>query len=377
MARVEGDLAVMPLADLVIWVANRRLSGVLTVERETVHKVFTLSEGMAVRAASNNPREYFGQFLVHFGLLTEDQLQRAFDTQTETKVLLGRILVMIGIVPEEQVIQTLRVKISETMLEAFDWTSGRFSFVAQVPEERRPEIEVAVPLIDVHREGVLRADMWARFQQLFPDPRMILEVVEARVPSHATPDTLDGRILNLAEAGLNIEAITLEMHATDHQIAARLLELHQWGVIRPREPSVTALVPPELSRFDGGTSFLDMAKSALAESKFGAALRHVEEGAKREPHNSAFAALRAELEAKVRSPEHDALREAVPALTDQLTPSRTKQMSAKQRYVLARIDGKRTVQAIIQVSPMHDLEALEILRGFERERLIELRGVRR
>src|SRR5687768_1020263 len=98
MGRLQGDLEVMPVADLTIWLSNRKANGILSVEKSAIKKEFSIEEGMIVRAASNDAREYFGQFLVHFGLLTEDQLERAFDAQRQTKVLLGRILVMIGIV---------------------------------------------------------------------------------------------------------------------------------------------------------------------------------------------------------------------------------------------------------------------------------------
>jgi hypothetical protein len=39
---------------------------------------------------------------------------------------------------------------------------------------------------------------------------------------------------------------------------------------------------------------------------------------------------------------------------------------------LARIDGKRNIQAIIQVSPMRDVEALEILQQFLRDGVIRV-----
>src|SRR5262249_11881316 len=63
MAEIWGDLSLMPVADLVIWFANRGANGVLNVELGNVRKEFTFSNGACVRAASTDPREYFGQFL--------------------------------------------------------------------------------------------------------------------------------------------------------------------------------------------------------------------------------------------------------------------------------------------------------------------------
>ena len=43
-----------------------------------------------------------------------------------------------------------------------------------------------------------------------------------------------------------------------------------------------------------------------------------------------------------------------------------------EQHVLARIDGYRTVDAIIQLSPMRDIEALEILKSFQARGLIRV-----
>ena len=324
MGRIGGDITVMPVADVVIWLANRGHCGTLTIRDDEREKTFDLEKGMAVRATSNLPREYFGQFLLHFGLLTEDQLQRAFDTQRETSVLLGRILVMINIIPEEQVIQSLRVKISESLLECFKWKAGEFEFVDDVAPRSGPKIEVAVPLIDLHAEGMMRDEVWRRFERVFPTSSHIANVDETKVPRGSTPDNLDGRILELCRAGLSVEEMTLELHATDYQIAAALLSLFDLQLISPAEPT-TALPIPQ-----------------------------------------AF------LEERIAMDANQPSRDAVPHVTRLPSYDERRALTAKQRYILARVDGKRTVQAIIQVSPMHDLEALEILRDFEDEQIIRL-----
>lgn len=370
MAGIKGDLSVMPLLDVVIWLANRGLCGTLTVESRTNRTVFDIETGMVTRSSSNNPRHYFGQFLIHFGLLTEDQLQRAFETQSETEVLLGRILVMIGIVPEEQVIQALRVKFAENLLGAMHWQDGVFSFEEGVSTKARPRIEVAVPLVDVHAEGLQRAATWAEYDRLIPSQNVMFGIKDGqirKVPGHP----IDDRIIQLARHGNSVEAITLELHATDHQVAVRLISLVKAGVLQPREPSVQVELHDLTA--DLPEHHLDMAKDAMANREFTAAFRHVQAGAEQAPDDPQFIALRTELEDRSRDARSAALsRDAVPRLVASLEPPQTRRMSAKQRYLLARIDGKRNVQSIIQVSPMHDFEALDILEHFCADGVVEL-----
>ena len=370
MGRIEGDLSLMPLSDLLIWLANRRVVGELRVESQTHRSAFLVQDGMVTRASSNNPRQYFGQFLMHFGLLTEAQLERAFETQAETRVLLGRILVMIGIVPEEQVIQTLRVKFVENLLTAFRWMAGQFVFEEGRPAEDRPQIEVAVPLVDVHAEGVTRAQVWQEYERLIPGGGTLFTVVNRRRPPNLPQEGLDARIIALADSGANVTALSLELHATDFQVAVRLVDLVKRGVLLPREPSIQVEVPDLTG--DLSEDHLSAARDAMANREFTSAFRHVQAGAKLDPNNREFGRLREELERRSRQEEPEELsRDAVLVVASDLNPLQHKRMSAKQRYLLARIDGKRSVQSIIQVSPMHDFEAMDILNRFVRDGIVE------
>ena len=328
MGRVEGDLAVMSFADLAQWLGDRKLSGRLHVVHDTRAMDFDIQDGMVVRASSNDPSDYFGQFLIHYGLITEDQLQPAFQTQRETSVLLGRILVMIGAVPEEQIIQILRVKFSENMLLGFGWTEGHFDFRTGVIPTKKPAIEVAVPIVDIHREGVRREEVVRNFERLVPNWQCRLRVLEGQpIPTFSTT-SMRSRILALARQQLSIESIALELHATRHQLAARILQLLEAGLVEIQKP--LGQPPPPLPPPDIPLSEQLKRDLAVASS-------------------------------------------SIPVLAINLPLSNLElPLTAKQRYLLARVDGQRTVQAIIQVSPMKETEALVILRELERNGLIRL-----
>src|SRR5438309_6436027 len=123
-----GDFGTMPLKDLVVYLGNKRATGTLILERGGVRKTVAIKKGLAINASSNSPREYLGQFLINMGHITEDQFNKAYQTQKETKIFLGKILVMIGLVSEDVVKNALSMKIRETLLEAFNWAEGTFNF---------------------------------------------------------------------------------------------------------------------------------------------------------------------------------------------------------------------------------------------------------
>src|SRR5262249_45943291 len=118
MKGLYGDFATMALKDLVVYLGNRRATGVLNLEQGAIRKQIVLVAGEVINASSNEPREYLGQFLINLGQITEEQFHKAYETQRETRVFLGRILVMIGAVTEAQVANAISLKTRETVLEA-------------------------------------------------------------------------------------------------------------------------------------------------------------------------------------------------------------------------------------------------------------------
>ncbi len=369
----------MSLSDMVIWLSNRRTTGVLTVDFGTVRKTITVENGMCVRASSTHKREAFGQFLVSRGLITEDQLQRAFDVQEETHVLLGKILVMIGLVQERDIIATLEFHIKEAILKAMRWDGGVFIFEKRDHPRTRPEIEVAVPLLEIHRENQRRNPMWERFRGVFSSDSMILDVHEHKLDPPPEPESLPARILNFARAGLSIDAMAMELHTPDFEVFTALYELFSRGVVDPREPSGRP-VGPTFDTFDSfdideDSDFGELAAQAFENADYLTALSHAEAGARSSPGNAELGALGRRAEAKIAElleqelPDVDAVPRLLQSI-DEIVLER--KLSSKERYVVTRIDGTRTIRSIMHVSPMRDIDVLAIFRQLHSDGFVGL-----
>jgi hypothetical protein len=367
-----GSFQVMPLDDLVEFVARRRLSGALTCERGTVRKTIHLRQGEAVGAASNDPREFLGQLLINFGRLTEEQLSKAFQTQEETKVRLGKVLVMVGLVPPEVIREALSIKIRETLLDAFTWDSGVFH-LDDAPPPAGDEFDATVALPDILKEAEFRVTAWQAFRSHFPTGAASLVIDEDRIPASAREDTVDGKLLMLAVEGKTIDEIGLALHATDFHLYQRLYALVQQGVVKaapvgqpPPEPSGEAATAAEL---------VERARALLA----GGRLEEAEETAARavdlapalEPAGAvlrdAQRLLAAELSQRLSAAGQ------VPVLTVPAHEVALLRLSAAEKYLLSRCDGARPLARILQVAPLRELETLKAFRRFVDSRIVELR----
>ncbi|NNB95124.1 DUF4388 domain-containing protein [Corallococcus exiguus] len=392
MRGVCGDFSTMPLKDLVVHLGNRRATGTLNVERGDVRKQLLLRDGNVITASSNQPREYFGQFLINQGHLTEDQLERAFSTQAETHILLGKILIMTGTVSEATVRTVLSHKFREMLLDAFTWEEGGFDFRPTDDAQELEGLDVRVDLLDVSREGEFRETAWQAIRAVFPSGRVRLEVDERKLTDRKA-GSMDERIVQLAKEGLSIDGMALALHATDFFLYQRLYALYRQDALRvsdeaplpspdPGAPTVVVVEEDDEDALDSGgvigsESSSDEVLQAAQLFLDAGNLRDGEALARRAheiaPSEHTTKLLR-EAEGRLLAELRKALMEPsrVPALM--VTPAhlKTLPLTSPERYLLSRIDGRRDVAAIVHVSPLQELEALKFFQGFVDTGLVKL-----
>src|SRR5713226_3572267 len=132
---VSGNLKTMLPGDLLQWLSLGQKTGTLVVRNKGVEKKIFFRNGRVISSASSDPREYLGQFLISHGFLTEQELVKAMEVQQQSGILLGKILVMIDVIPEEDLLRLMRLKAEEEIYEIFLWSEGDFQFADdQLPE---------------------------------------------------------------------------------------------------------------------------------------------------------------------------------------------------------------------------------------------------
>jgi hypothetical protein len=387
MRGLSGDFSTMPLKDVVAYLGGRRVTGTLRVMRAGVRKLLLLKDGQVLSASSNQPREFLGQFLIHMGHLSEEQFSKAFATQRETKVPLGKILVMSELVAEQTVRGTLNLKFREALLDMFRWEEGEFSFEAgAVPEVEG--VEVRVDLADIHREGEFREATWQALRATFPSGSLYLTVDESRLPEPPRPGTLDARLVKRIREGLSIDELARELHASDFLVYQRLYALHRLEAVKVRTTPPPGRQRPAPSDDEGEAQVVDVevigGESPTSEV-VQAARASLENGNFRDGESLARRAHELsptpETEALLRSAEAALLgtlrrelleQPRVPSLRVSATQLKTMRFSAPERYLLSRIDGKRDVGAIIGLSPLQELDALKYLQSFLDTGLVKL-----
>lgn len=364
----------MPLKDVVVYLGNKKATGTLNLERGSVRKQVVIVSGEAVNAGSNEPREYLGQFLINLGHITEDQFQKAYDTQRESKIFLGQILVMIGAVSEDTLRSVLTLKMKETVLEPFLWADGTFAWETGKLPQQPQGLEVRVSLADLLRESGVRDAVWRTVRQEFPSGECTLVLDRKNLAETPRPGSLDDRLYGYIESGATIDELILALHATDFFIYQRLFALHRLGAVtRALEQLTDPKRAPPAARAEPSGDPLQLARGHLQRGQLRdavlaarAAHQELQSTETRALVQQAEDAWLAVLRRELLGPS------LVPRLTATQAEIKNMPLSAPERYLLSRVDGKRVLGAIISVAPLRELDALAHFQRFVEQGVVQL-----
>lgn len=354
----------MILPELLQWIQMGRKTGTAVFERRGIVKKVYFEEGQIVSASSNDPREYLGQILVFFGQLTESQLNEAFQMQKKKKKLLGKILVEDFGLKSQQILQSLRIKIEETVFNIFLWEDGKFVYTEGLFDlSKNDRLDTALSVDHVIFEGARRSDEWNEFRKHFPDDDVIFEKVSSG--SEEAPALLkDPTVLKIYEcinAQRSIQGVLLESHAPEYRGYEAFGKLYWAKLIAPL---ASAAKPKKSTKFQPDVAERLVAAVTLFKEKnfseaFDLMSQYVTEKPQDEESQTLFKAIQ---EAYLKDLYAHCPPEALPELTMDFSDLNEEIYSSQEGYLASRINGEWDVKSLIMISPLGELESLKILK---------------
>jgi hypothetical protein len=359
---LQGNLRTMMLPDVLQWLSQGRKTGILHVRggRGITKKIY-FDGGAIISTASSDPREYLGQFLISRGYLSEDQLNKAMETQIQTGIRLGKVLMMVGIIEERDLEAMLRLKAQENIYDLFLWEEGEFWF------EDLARIEEGIPIVHLDvmslvMEGIRRKDEWGRLRTAFPSDRAVLAPTgKPFSPDDFPSNSLASRALDVLDGERSLAEAVLELHTTEFLLAEAVFQLLQQGLV-----TVTGekLPPEERSYEDIQRGFLEEAAKALEDRRFHEAANLYRYLSKVNPEDEEVRRGLALAEEGISQtffqdevPLSTILELAVPM--EQLAKQ---DLTPQEGYLASRINGSWDIASILKVSPLAEREALKSIR---------------
>ena len=121
-----GELAAAPSLRLLNRLAQRRVTGCLTVTRQRQRKVLYLRDGAVTFALSNQLRETLSSHLVASGRIDAATVQAGVEAMRRAGTRLGEFLIANGVLAADEVFTAIRDNVRDKVLDLFRWQQGRF-----------------------------------------------------------------------------------------------------------------------------------------------------------------------------------------------------------------------------------------------------------
>lgn len=223
----SGRLTAFPVDSLLQWAAIERPTGALVIRRAWGEKWVQLRQGGVVGCASNDPRDFFGPWLLCEGLLSESQLLEALVQAERDGMRLGAELVKLGLLDAATVRRTLRAHIRDQVCDLFFWRHGVFYF-----EEGEFELgELSPEPLDglaLALEGSRRRDELLQMREVFVHDNIQVSPVEGAGEAESA---LEKRILRIVGDGAQVAELHRRVQGPYFPFLAAVFDMTVRGLL--------------------------------------------------------------------------------------------------------------------------------------------------
>ncbi len=360
---LQGNLKTIVLSDVLQWISTSRKTGILHIRGTNgVTKRIFFRGGMICSTASSDPREYLGHFLISRGYLTEDQLNKAMETQIQTGIKLGKVLVMVGIIEEDQLMGMLKLKAEENLYGLFLWDEGEFTF-EDLQEIDEDMIHMALDVTSLIMEGIRRMDEWGRIRKVIRNDGIVFRKVSGK--GNDSGPVLKGfeqRALALFDGSRSLAEVALELHATEFQSSPRSpissSKRDSWN----RQERRKAPRKPPTRIFNANC--WKRRESALEDKRFEEAVNlygYLFKYLPKDEEVTRGLAMAEEGSCQLYFKETVPLS-AVLELAVPLQKLAKENISPHEGFLASRVNGTWDISSILKVSPMAERQALKAIR---------------
>lgn len=406
---ITGTLTTMSVSDLLQFLAAGRKTGTLKFTRGKIVKEIYFRNGTVIGANTNDPNEYLGQVLLHYGKITEPQLQTGMEEQRRSGGKLGEILAQKGFLTMESVLEILRIRTLDLIYDLFIWEEAHFEFFDQEPLP--PDlITIEVEPTTIIMEGIYRVDELSRFRTLIPSDRAVLELASGWTASLSVSKEVR-QILYLIGKNMTVAEICYNMHDSSFNVHAKLFDLISNGIVKvvdeqplmgveapkeapieepkeppkapaqePQKPAAKA-TPKEAAKAapkqketpkeataasvpEDTTELLWMVRRDLKDEKSESALATLQQILTREPKNFEAQALLQQAETLfIKQVYSQFPPNSVPEILVSAESLTGHQIGPQEAFVLSRINGEWDIQSILSICPFREADSLRMMKA--------------
>ncbi len=372
---LHGTFESMSMADLIQWARTARRTGIITVRNpaDNSERKIYLQGGQIVACASNDPRDFYGNYLLRLGYCSEEDVNRALQIQRETGIMVAQILVMVEKITKDDAVATLTEKTMDNICDVFLWDEGNFEYDPR-PIEPRKLIEISIDPISVALEGVRRVDGWNQLRIRFHSD-LILERTDRLVTAEGEFENarVARAVVALLDGERKVGQLCSELPFSAYSVIEALSDLVKNGLAR----SSDATIPP--NRRERLEEKFSEAMAAERRGNWGMALQILEGLAAMNWDIPGLAEVLPRVQEKFKGNLYETAfrREDVPVVAIGTEALERLTLTPADGFVVSRIDGRLSVAEIVRISSLPEMDALRSLKRLLEAKVIDFPSRRR
>ncbi len=168
---LEGSLRAISVPDVLTFINMIKKTGVLTLRQGDVVRRLFWDHGEMIFAASSDPEEALGNFLIRHGKISQEENMRS-GSLVEPGKRQGKILVQMGVLTPKELWWAVKNQVLEIIYACFSWQDGHFAF-EESETAHEEKIKLSTSTTNIILEGIRRLDEWPRIREVIPSDRLV------------------------------------------------------------------------------------------------------------------------------------------------------------------------------------------------------------
>jgi CheY-like chemotaxis protein len=232
-----GDIAAIPLAEILQILQLQRQTGVVRVSNARAGVTISIRQGLIDFVQSRGgPDEYrLGRYFVEQGSITREQLDEVLLATATAGQLVGQALLGAGLVTPEALTEALCKQSSELVYDVLRWPYGRFSFTREPFKPEAEDAKLGLGIAGLVLEGFRRVDEWRlmettiNFDQiLYVDANALAALGDGKLTR------TDKLVLDAIDGARSVNEVIKESAVGSFDAIKAVYQFLQSRVLRPR-----------------------------------------------------------------------------------------------------------------------------------------------
>ena len=174
---LEGTLKDFSLADIFQLIGIQKKTGMLVLREgeDMVRVSFQNGTIVGSEKESEQMESRLGHVLVKRGVISQEQLNRALEIQSESLQRLGQVVVENGFIGASDLKEALRNQVLQIVYSLFRWKNGHYHFSPQDAVDFDRDNFEPISTESILMEGLRMLDEWPLIERVINDPYVVFK----------------------------------------------------------------------------------------------------------------------------------------------------------------------------------------------------------